>query len=63
MREEYTLNDLLFTPGPIKEIPRDTSVDPDWNEEAAKERSRQTWAKLEQMEREFEERTKDLVVS
>lgn len=61
MREEYTLNDLLFTPGPIEEIPRDTSVDPDWDEEAAKERSREMWAKLERYEREFEERQKALV--
>lgn len=61
MREEYTLNDLLFTTGPIEEIPRDISVDPDWDEEAAKERSRETWAKLERYEREFEERQKALV--
>ena len=61
MREEYTLNDLLFTSGSIEEIPRDTSADPDWNEESAKERSRETWAKLERYEREFEERQKALV--
>ena len=62
MREGYTLNDLLFTPGPIEEIPRETFVDSGWDEEAAKERSRETWAKLERYEREFEERTKDLVL-
>ena len=62
MREEYTLNDLLFTPGPIEELPRDTSADPDWDEEAAMERSREIRARDEQLLREFEERTKNLVV-
>ena len=60
MDTRFTLNDLLFTPGPLEEHQRE--VDPDWNEEAALERSRKLREEDERLLREFEERTKDLVV-
>ncbi len=61
MDTRFTLNDLLFTPGPLKEHQRE--VDPNWDEEAALERSRKLREEDERLLREFEERTKDLVVS
>ena len=63
MKEEFVLNDLIYTQEPLVERPRTIEADPDWDEEASLERSKQRWEKFEQMEREFEERTKDLVVS
>lgn len=54
--EEYTLNDLIFTPGPVEEIQRVTEADPDWDEEASLERSRRNREIGEQLLREFRER-------
>lgn len=58
---EYALNDLTFTPKELTVIPRMDSTKVDL--EAIEKQSKETWAKLERYEREFEERTKDLVVS
>ena len=63
IKEEFVLNDLIYTQEPLVESPRTIEADPDWDEEASLERSKKRWEKFEQMEREFEERTKDLVVS
>ena len=62
MREEFVLNDLIFTPGPLVERPRVTEVDPSWDEEASLERSRKLREENARLLREFRERTKDLVV-
>ncbi len=59
----YSLNDIEYNPEPVTLLRRGEEVDPNYDAEAAREQSRKTWAKLEQYEREFEERTKDLVVS
>ena len=59
----YSLNDIDYSPEPVTLLKRGEEVDPNYDEEAAKKRSQETWAKLERYEREFEERTKDLVVS
>ena len=59
----YSLNDIDYNPEPVTLLKRGEDVDPDYDVEAAKKRSQETWAKLERYEREFEERTKDLVVS
>ena len=58
---EYALNDLTFTPKDLTVIPRmkETGVDL----KAVDEHSKETWAKLERYEREFEERTKHLTPS
>lgn len=60
---KYSLNDIDYNPEPVTLLKRGEDVDPDYDVEAAKKRSQETWAKLERYEREFEERTKDLVVS
>lgn len=57
----YALNDLTFTPKDLTVIPRTENTDVDLK--AVDKQSKETWAKLERYEREFEERTKDLVVS
>lgn len=54
--EEYTLNDLIFAPGPVEEIQRVTEVAPDWDEEASLERSRRNREIGEQLLQEFRER-------
>ncbi len=56
MREEYSLNDLIFTPGPVEEIQRETKVDPNWDEEASLERSKRNREIGEKLLREFRER-------
>ncbi|MBR1862304.1 MAG: hypothetical protein IJ796_10700 [Lachnospiraceae bacterium] len=55
-REEYTLNDLIYTPGPIEEVKRNTEVDPDWDEKACLERSKKNREIGEKLLREFKER-------
>ena len=59
---EYTLNDIEFTQGPVDELPLDASKNTQWDIETINRQSQDNWAKLEQYERDFEERTKDLVV-
>ncbi len=54
--EEYTLNDLIFTPGPVEEKKREPKFDPDWDEEAGLERSRKNREIGEELLREFRER-------
>lgn len=56
MREEYSLNDLIFTPSPVEEIQRETKVDPNWDEEASLERSKRNRDIGEKLLREFRER-------
>ena len=58
---EYSLNDIGYNPEPVTLLRRGEEIDPNYDEEAAKERSRQRWAKFEQMERDFDERMRDLV--
>ena len=55
-RDEYTLNDLVFTPGPVEEIQRSNKPDPDWDEEASLERSRRNREIGETLLRDFRER-------
>ena len=55
-REEYTLNDLIYTPGPVEEIQRSTEVDPDWDEEASLERSKKNREIGKRLLEEFRER-------
>ena len=55
-REEYTLNDLIYTPGPVEEIKANPDYDPDWDEEASLERSRKNREIGEKLLREFRER-------
>ena len=50
-----------FNPEPVTLLKRGEECDPNYDVESAKERSRETWAKLERYEREFEERQKALV--
>ena len=57
---EYALNDLTFTPKDLTIIPRMENTDVDLK--AIDEQSKETWAKIERYEREFEERAKDLAV-
>ncbi len=58
---KYSLNDIDFNPEPVTLLKRGEECDPNYDVESAKERSRETWAKLERYEREFEERQKALV--
>ena len=55
-REEYTLNDLIYTPGSVEEIQRSTEVDPDWDEEASLERSKKNREIGKRLLEEFRER-------
>ena len=63
MDARFTLNDLIYTPGPIEELQRDTSVDPNYDRDAALEESRRLREEDAKLLKEFRERTKDLVVS
>ena len=60
---EYSLNDIGYNPEPVKLLQRGEDVDPSWDEEAALERSRKLREQDEQLLREFEERTRDMVIS
>lgn len=55
-REEYTLNDLIYNPGPAEEIRPNAEADPDWDEEASLERSKRNREIGERLLREFRER-------
>ncbi len=62
MTREYTLNDIGFTPGSIEPRPIDTVVEM-IDEKTLNENFSRNREEAEQLLREFEERTKDLVVS
>lgn len=55
-REEYTLNDLIYNPGPVDEIKPNAEVDPNWDEKASLERSKRNREIGERLLREFRER-------
>lgn len=55
-REEYTLNDLIYTPGPVEEIIVNPDYDPYWDEKESLERSRKNREIGEKLLREFRER-------
>lgn len=59
----YSLNDIVYNPEPVTLFQTGEVIDPDWDEEAALERSRELRKRDEQLLREFRERTKDLVVN
>ncbi|MBQ6132771.1 MAG: hypothetical protein IJI65_01305 [Lachnospiraceae bacterium] len=58
---EYTLNDIGFTPGPIEPRPIGSVVE-DVDEQVLNEHFRRNSEEADRLLREFEERTKDLVV-
>lgn len=62
MSREYALNDIGFTPGPIEPRPIGSATEV-VDEQALSEHFKQNREESEKLLREFEERTKDLVVS
>lgn len=60
---DYSLNDIGFNPEPVKLLRAGEGLDEEFDMDAIREESRINREKNEQLLHEFEERTKDLVVS
>ena len=57
----YSLNDIEYNPEPVTLLRRGEEVDPNFDVEAARERTMRIRERNAQLLREFEERTRDLV--